>query len=327
MAATQIERPILLVVVDTEEEFNWHAPLNPEAVSVTAMDCVHLGQQVFDDFAIKPTYVIDYPIASQVQGYGPLKAFLATNRATIGAHLHPWNTPPFTEQPDLSNGFPGNLPAELEAAKLQTLIKQIKHSLGITPVIYKAGRYGIGKNSAAILEAEGFEIDLSPSPPFDLSGEGGPDFSNHTNQPHWIGSQEQLLCLPTTGGYVTPFSTQFAHKLFTWSRQPLPLALHLPGILSKLHLVNRHRLSPEGYTLDEMQSLTKRLINNGVGIVSLSFHSPSLLPGCTPYVQNSSQRQQFLDRIRGYLEFFMNKLNGITMTPIELKQFLRHHSV
>lgn len=316
-------RPILLTVIDTEEEFNWLAPLNQKAISVAAMDQVAQGQRIFDDFGVVPTYVISYPVASQSQGYLPLKRLLNENRATLGAHLHPWNTPPFTNDADFSHGFPGNLPSHLEAAKLETLVTQIKQTCEFTPVVYKAGRYGIGANTASILEAQGFEVDLSPSPPFDFQAEGGPDFSHYSNQPRWFGLQQQMLSLPTTGGYVGPFSAVIAHQLFTWSRQPWPKALHLPGLLSRFHLVNRQRLSPEGHTLEELITLTKTLLKRQEFILSFSFHSPSLLPGCTPYVQNEGELHRFLERIRGYLDFFQNQLGGIFMTPLAIKHHLQ----
>ncbi|MEO5334006.1 MAG: polysaccharide deacetylase family protein [Magnetococcus sp. YQC-5] len=315
--------PILLTVIDTEEEFDWHHPFRRDAVSVTAMDHIGRAQEIFDAFGVRPVYVVDYPVASQERGFAPIKEFLQTNRATLGAHLHPWNTPPYTEDLCANNSFPGNLPRHLEAAKLQILVTQIKHSFGLTPLVYKAGRYGVGANTAAILEEQGFEVDLSPSPPFDFQGAGGPDFSAHSSEPHWFGSRQQLLCLPTTGGYVGPFSNRTAHQLFNWSRRPLFKRLHLPGIMARLGLLNRLRLSPEGHTLDEMKLLTRTLRHRGMNIFSLSFHSPSLQPGNTPYVHNARDLQRFLGRIQGYLDFFLRELGGVLMPPLEIKHLLQ----
>jgi hypothetical protein len=98
-------RPTLFVVVDTEEEFDWRAPLSREQTSVRAMRNIHLLQSLLTAASVKPTYVIDYPVATQRDGYGPLLDFHRSGEAEIGAHLHPWVTPPLDEQLTSRNSF------------------------------------------------------------------------------------------------------------------------------------------------------------------------------------------------------------------------------
>lgn len=161
-------RPVLLVVVDTEEEFDWTKPLDRQSTSVSAMDHIERVQSIFDEFQVKPAYVVDYPVATQEQGYRPLRRFLDSGRAEIGAHLQPWVSPPHDETVNSYNSYPGNLPAELEARKLQVLTEAIAERFGRRPTIYKAGRYGFGPNTARALDTLGYEIDLSPTPPYDM---------------------------------------------------------------------------------------------------------------------------------------------------------------
>ena len=56
--------PQLFVIVDTEEEFDWSAGSRASNVSVTAIDEVGRLQDVLRPYKLKPTYVIDYPVAS-----------------------------------------------------------------------------------------------------------------------------------------------------------------------------------------------------------------------------------------------------------------------
>src|SRR5262249_59895923 len=112
--------PILLVMVDTEEEFDWQGGFDRGATSVAAMDEIHNFQELCDSFEISPAYLIDYPVAVQERGFRPLLEFHRTSRAEIGAHLHPWVTPPFDEKLCPENSYPGNLPLGLEKAKLQS---------------------------------------------------------------------------------------------------------------------------------------------------------------------------------------------------------------
>ena len=62
--------PVLLVVVDTEEEFDWEGGFSREHTAVSAMGSVERAQSLAEEFDITPTYVVDYPVASQVEGSG-----------------------------------------------------------------------------------------------------------------------------------------------------------------------------------------------------------------------------------------------------------------
>src|SRR5512139_844977 len=195
-------RPILTAVIHTEEEFDWDKPHDRAATGVAHMRHIHRAQDVFDAFGIVPNYVIDYPIATQPEAVAPLKAYSDTGRALIGAHLHPWVSPPFGEEVNAYNSYPGNLPRPVEATKLRLLTEKISESFGTQPRTYLAGRYGFGPNTAEILEELGYEVDISPAVPIDFSADGGPDYSSFTSHPYWFGKSRKLLGLPGTGGYV-----------------------------------------------------------------------------------------------------------------------------
>lgn len=315
------ERPRLLVVVDTEEEFPWNEPHSRANTSVSAMADVGRGQDIFDHYAVRPAYVIDYPVASQEEGYGPLESIAASDRCVIGAHLHPWVTPPLTEPVNAANSFPGNLDKGLEEEKLAILTQTIEKRF-VRPTIYKAGRYGVGPNTANILAGLGYDIDLSPTPGFSYSGEGGPDFTRHPCSPFWFDGRERL-CIPCTGGFVGALRGQ-GRSLYPWVANPLASRLRLGGIFSRLGLLERIRLSPEGFSLPDMIKLTNQLLHTaGVRTFTLSFHSPTLRIGCTPYVRDKRDLDRFLASIEGYLEYFFNELNGVAVTPGEVKADLQ----
>ena len=173
------EQAKLIVVIDTEEEFNWSQDFSRQNTSVKSMRSIEKIQTIFNEYGIAPVYVVDYPVAFQPDGYRPLQEIHGSGRCLIGAHLHPWVNPPFDEQVSRRNSFPGNLPASLEAAKLRNLGELIGDRFGSRPAIYKAGRYGVGKQTAGIIEDQGYEVDLSVCPRMDYSAEHGPDFSRY----------------------------------------------------------------------------------------------------------------------------------------------------
>lgn len=311
-------RPILCVVVHTEEEFDWGKPHDRQATAVTHMRHIGRAQVLFDEFGIVPNYVVDYPIASQRESIEPLKAFADAGRALIGAHLHPWVSPPHDEEVNAFNSYPGNLPRELEEAKLRLLTEQIERAFGTRPRTYLAGRYGFGPHTAHILEDLGYEVDISPAVPNDFSADGGPDYSGFTSHPFWIGERRRLLGLPGTGGYVGAWRSG-GTPLYRRLTSPAMRRAKIAGAVARLKLLERIRLSPEDYTDAEMKRLTAALLADGIRVFVFSFHSPSVMPGGTPYVQSPADLERFLAKCRHYFEFFFGSVDGIAMTPLDLK--------
>jgi hypothetical protein len=314
-------RPILAVVVHTEEEFDWGKPYDRRATGVEHMRSIDRAQDIFDAYGIIPNYVIDYPIASQDTAVAPLKSFADAGRAVIGAHLHPWVSPPYVEEVNTRNSYPCNLPRALEAEKLQRLTEQIEASFGSRPLTYLAGRYGFGAHTGPILEELGYEVDISPAVPIDFSGDGGPDYSSYTSHPYWFGERRKLLGLPGTGGYVG-WLRRGGTPLYRAATRPTMKRVGVAGACARLRAIERIRLSPEDYSEPEMRRLTRTLLTEGLRVFVFSFHSPSVMPGGTPYVRTEVELERFLDKCRRYFSFFMNELSGVAKTPLEIRKML-----
>ncbi len=310
--------PTLFAVIDTEEEFDWNAPHSREATSVTAMQHIGRAQSIFDRYHLKPTYVVDFPVAHQHDGYAPLADYVASDRCTIGAHLHPWVTPPYDEMVTATNSFPCNLPAALEAAKLRTLVQEIRTNFGVQPKSYKAGRYGIGAATVGTLRALEFEVDLSVNPHMDFTAQHGPSFVGFEARPFLLNGDQPILFLPCTVGYVG-VAGDLGRPLHMMASARALQPLRAVGVLSKLGITNRVMLSPEGNTLEEMKSLARTLYDRGLRTFSLTFHSPSVEPGHTPYVRTDADLREFLARIDGFCELFFRELGGVPGRPQEFR--------
>jgi hypothetical protein len=314
--------PLLVVIVDTEEEFDWSRPLSRDAVSVRAMASQAKAHPIFERHGITPTYVLDYPVATREDGFRPLRELYADGRCGIGAHLHPWVNPPHEETVTNFNSYPGNLPPALEREKLARLTGAIEASFGVRPTLYKAGRYGVGRATAGILDALGYEIDASVVAWTDLSEDEGPDFRHCGADPYWFGRNRSLLELPVTAGFVGAFS-RFGRTLYWPAVTPAARRLRVPGLLARLGILERIRLSPEGMTVAEMKRLTGRLIAAGHRVFSFTYHSPSLAPGNTPYTPDTPALARFLERFEQYFAYFMGELGGRPATPGDVLAFAR----
>lgn len=314
--------PRLVVLIDVEEEFDWDAPFDRQATGTTHISRLKGAADLCQGFGIVPVGVCTYPVVAQESSAALIEELVSSGRMIAGAHLHPWVTPPHDETVEPHNSFPGNLPRELEAAKLAQLTEAITLAVGSRPQIYQAGRYGLGEASRELLREQGYLVDMSVCPPFDYSGEGGPDFSHESNDPSWHGTgDERLLSLPVTGAFIGAAGSR-SPRMFRAATHPSLSWAHLPGILARMGLVERLRLSPEGQTVADMQRLTKRLFAEGCRVFTFSFHSPSLLPGGTSYVRSEQDLKAFLGRMSGYFEWFMGEFSGRPTTPLQLHQEL-----
>jgi len=306
--------PYLLVVIDAEEEFDWTVtPFNSMSVETMRHQC--RAQRIFERYGLVPTYAVDYAVAAQPAGYEPLLDYLADRKCEIGTQLHPWINPPVLEELTPRNSFPGNLPAELEYEKLRILTATIEDNFGCNPTLYRAGRYGVGPNTASALDRLGYQIDCSVVPFHDFRPKCGPDFRATPNVPYWFGPGNRLLEIPVTVG-MTGYLARLGRSLDTLMDQPASHALHIPGLMARLSLLERIRLTPEGISLEEAKRMTHALLDrDGHRVFVLSYHSPSLEPGHTPYVRTAEDLSRFLSWIENYLDFFFGELGGIAATP------------
>jgi len=302
----------LFVVVDTEEEFDWGAPFSRSSTTCRAMRSVHRVQEVLDRYGVRPTYVIDYPVATTPDGYEPLLDIQRDGRCAIGAHLHPWVNPPAEEPISGTNSFACNLAPALERDKMARLREAIGARFG-APRVYKAGRYGLGAASVASLRELGFDIDVSINPHWDYAVYGGPSFTAFDARPFWFGAGAPLLEVPCTTGYVG-WTGSLAPPLHRVALTPALERLKAVGVLNRLGAASRIMLSPEGSTLAEMTRLTDTLLARGVRTLTMTFHSPSAAVGYTPYVRTQQDLDDFLGRIDGYLQHFFGRHQGTTNT-------------
>jgi hypothetical protein len=216
----------------------------------------------------------------------------------IGAHLHPWVTPPHDETVTVANSFAGNLPEPLERAKLALLTDTLEAVFGRRPTIYRAGRYGVGPNTHRILADLGYRVDASVRARFDYGAEAGPDFTDHPIDPYWL--DNGLLALPLT--------TSLAGPLGRWPG--LTRVSRLRGALARSGLLNRIPLTPEGVPLVEARQAIETELDRGTQIFSLSFHTPSLVPGHTPYVRDAADLRTFWAWWDGVFDLFARR--GVT---------------
>lgn len=288
-----------IVTVDTEEEFDWRAPLAREGHTIDSVPALAKFQQFCEGLGIVPTYLVDYPVATSARAAGALREAIVAGRAEVGVQLHPWVSPPHDEEVSEFNSFSGNLPPALERAKFAALRDAIERNFGMPPRIYRAGRYGVGRDTAANLIEGGIAIDTSVRTYFDYSSTGGPNFRDHPIRPYWLDRGKGLMEIP-----LTTVFWGLLRQMGPWLYPRMWRIARLRSVLARLSMLERIPLTPEGVTVEEAIRGIDIAIDAGLPVLVFSFHSPSLAPGYTPYVRNDDDLDAFYDwwrRVFAYL--------------------------
>src|SRR6267378_1476534 len=307
---------VVIVSIDTEED-NWFRSRNGVAVG-NIRQLLQLGG-FFDRLGVRPTYLVSYQVAIDPWAAGTLRDLCATGRAEIGAHLHPWNTPPLLESFVPRNSMLKNLPADLQLAKLQRLTEAIDRAFDCKPRVFRAGRFGVGRDTVVALLRCGYRVDSSVTPFWNWEAcDGGPNFVGAPVGAYRLAPGEdvkqrapngkgELLEIPPSYGFSRgpfrfwgPARRLLEERPFRW--------LHLAGIAARTGLVNRIVLSPELASAAEMLTLSRRLLEEGVRHLQLYWHSPSLMPGLSPFVATAADVARLYDTVERYLD----GLSGMT---------------
>lgn len=303
-----------IVFVDTEEEFDWSAPLSRDNRATSTVTALPDAHRRFADHGYPLAFMIDHPIVSDARAVEILRGIVAVGQSAVGTQLHPWVNPPFDEPVTPYNSFPGNLPLALEAAKIDALTSAIEAAFGQRPRAYRAGRYGIGRHTLALLAERGYRIDSSMRSRYDYRGGGGPDFGAIGNAAFWAEAAKGqagggLIELPLTTIYtgVLRGSGPMLHR---WAGA-LPAG---PGILARTGLVSRVALTPEEMPVADALEAVRVAVGEGVRVLTFSFHSPSLVAGHTPYVRDARDLAAFW----GWWDKVLAELHRLGVAPTGL---------
>ena len=307
---------VVIVSIDTEED-NWYRSRDGVAVGNIRQLARLAG--FFDRLGVRPTYLVSHQVAIQPCAVGILRDLCATGNAEIGAHLHPWNTPPLAEPFVPRNSMLKNLPADLQLAKLKRLTAALAQAFDSTPRVFRAGRFGLGPGTVAALLRCGYRVDSSVTPFWNWEGfDDGPSFVGAPLGVYRLGgAPDDDIRRPAPNGELLeiPLSYGFSRGPFSFwdpTRRLLEAAplrwLHLGGIVARTGLAKRIVLSPELASAADMLTLSRRLLEHGARHLQVFWHSPSLMPGLTPFVATAADVARLYDAVEAYLD----GLSGMT---------------
>jgi hypothetical protein len=313
-------KPLFMVGIDTEADDQWSFE-GRKRLSVENARALPRLQTLCETYGVRPTYLVTHEMATREPSLGVLRALVASGQCEIGAHLHPWSSPPWREE-DLAGTYPSQLDAGLLEKQLTELTEAIESSLGVRPVSYRAGRLGLDGRSLKILEKLGYRVDTSVDPLFNETRKGGPTFAGAPLSPYWP-SHEDVRRAGTSTVLEIPISSATTPRLpkalearFT----SLP-AIPWRGVMKRLGLRGVW-LRPSYSGVEDAKALASTLVARGVPTLNMLFHSSELVPGGSPYNKESGDVDRFFERLERIFEHVMKRLEARGVTYRECADVL-----
>jgi peptidoglycan/xylan/chitin deacetylase (PgdA/CDA1 family) len=308
--------PAVLVGIDTEADDQWSARGRKEMGVRNAARLPAL-QALFEEFGVRPTYVVTWEMATRPESAAVLRALARAGGCEIGTHLHPWSSPPFRPEDLAAHTYPHNLPLDLLDRQITELTAVIERDLGVRPTTYRAGRNGFDGRTLPILERLGYTVDTSVDPLFNERRKGGMIFDGAPLVPYHPDYRDvrrrgdsKILEVPITSA-TSPALPKLLERAYARLR-PIPWR----GALKRLGL-RPVWLRPSYTPLPDMLAFADRLAAAGAPCFNIIFHSSEVLPGGSPYTPDETSVARFLDDLRRLLAHLTGPLRADGRTYAE----------
>lgn len=280
----------VIITIDVEPDDAWTNHLNPSVRNVHELPRLH---EMLRRCGARATLLVTQRVIDDAACRETLKRLVAEGGAEVGAHLHPWETPPFsaTQLDTRYATFPHELAAYEFEAKLAHLTASIARHFD-TPRSYRAGRWGFAASHVRALEHLGYVADTSVIPRVDWRGtfgipvsEGGRGGADYRFAPRAIYRQSyEDVCVSGAARLIElPVTVAFTRPVSAWMDRNygrLPNAAH--RVLRKMEWVRPVWATPAEEPQDRLLTLVDRAMAERRGLFNIAFHSSELMLDGSP---------------------------------------------
>lgn len=317
----------IVITIDTEADNQW----DPTArQTVRNLAYVPRFQRLCERFGFPVTYLCTYEVAgdpmfTSERGF---RGWQDRGTAEVGAHLHPWSTPPLAPETGDHAPTPRPYPSELERGdfvqKMRTLTHAITRGCGRRPTSYRAGRWGFSAEHVGALLELGYEVDCSVTPMTswrDHPGAGGgdgPDFRRCGVEPYRLDPLDLsrhgvsgLIEAPVT---IVPGS---------WVERRWALARRWSsaGVVGRIGRRAGLWRGPRWYrpwphhSAADLARVYDTAEAMGLPLVEMMFHSSELMPGGSPFYPDPASVERLYATLEGTFAHAADRgAIGVTLT-------------
>lgn len=309
MALTNPDKRIPIVItIDVEPDNAWEDHLNPSVSNVKAL--LRL-QEVLARYGARATCLVTYRVVRNADAVAVLRDVVREGLAEIGAHLHPWETPPFDESGvDVRYpAYPHELSLDLFEQKLVRLTEAVTEVFG-APTSYRGGRWSIVREHLPALARLGYQVDSSVTPLIDWrptmgiprrqNGRGGLDYRFVPSAPYWLtgdGSRGSV-----SGLAEIPVTADFSRRVPSFVGAAY---VSMPLMLQRIVRKSGFLRPVWGFPAEEEQGPLVRMvgaaIRQGARAINMALHSSEISVGGSPRSQTREAVETILRRIESVL--------------------------
>ncbi|GGA84428.1 hypothetical protein GCM10011369_28100 [Neiella marina] len=330
MTAAARKDVLFVVSIDTEEEWDWEGPFPEQNCSVSNIQHVPQFHRFLSDCGVRPSYFVDYAVASNPEAASTLKSVLDLGNSELGVHLHPWCNPPYTGETGEFESHVVNLPRQLVADKLDALMEKLLQEFGSYPRSFRTGRWGIDGKVLELLIERGIEVDSSVYPfyrnsYFSCFPSPTDAYWPDINDPLQCGSQRDLVELPVSVGFNRG-NFELCERIHHRLSNSAFAKIRFIGFLWHLNLLRKLYLTPELCNGPEMVTLCDSLLSKGQPVLHMYLHSSSLMKGQTGLMEADLGYKTICHRIKHVLDYLDDKANVNFCTVSEAASILKTRS-
>jgi hypothetical protein len=275
---------------------------------------------LFRDLDIRPTLLVTYQVGRHPSNQRWIADLCRRWNGEIGAHLHPWNTPPLNRGGSNEPTSSEELPADLLAAKLGTLLHVIG-TTGVSPQSFRMGRFNMGPRMWSLLESSPVRVDSSIAPM--RRSPGGPDHLSAPADPFFPcpadlcrPGDSSILEVPITIVPVIPGLGNLLERLLYAGVLPHPwiewFAMKLGSIPAQ----------PAWTGLRRLKAAAWLHATRGGRVMTLFFHSSELMPGGSPLHPTEAHVERFLAKTGRFLRWLRKEFHA---EPVTLSALAKLH--
>ena len=306
----------LVVTIDVEEEGLFSGHYNSHHAPVSNVSKLTLLDPIFRDWGIRPTLMLSYQVVRAKQHHDLILQLSDKWKGEIGAHLHPWNTPPLAASSQGKLVPSEMMSREILTDKLKTLMEALR-AMGVDPYSFRMGRFNMGPKMFSILEETQIQVDSSIAPmrrqfggPAHLLAPTDPYFPD-PKDPSSPG-ESRILEAPVTIVPLIPKLRVAFDRLEKAHLLPPSLVSWFFKYLGSLPL------QPVWTGLTRLKAGTNLHHRRGGGVVTIFFHSSELMPEGSPHHPTEAHVKGFLARLSRFFSWLYREMSIRSLTLSEL---------
>jgi hypothetical protein len=306
----------LAFTIDVEEEGLFSGSYRAKKPPLQNISALSSLDPIISEFDLRPTLLVSYQAVRDEYHRDYINGLAHRWRAEIGAHLHPWNTPPLVNFPCRQPVPSEVMPREILTAKMRSLWRALD-DMGVVPTSFRMGRFNLGPKMFSILSDTTIIVDSSVAPM--RSYYGGPKHLGAPTDPYYPDpadparpGRSNILEVPLTILPILPGAGSIFRRMESLPFPPGQWTGWAAQYLASLPA------QPVWTGLRHLKMASRLHRRRGGRVLTVFLHSSELMPGGCPRHPRREQVTGFMQRLHAFLSWVRNDLRAEPVTLSDL---------